>query len=276
VRLKYGRLVAALGFTVLAVLTSMSTSVSAASNTIWGTSVTPLGPDSDASAVELGVRFRSDTNGVITGIRYYKFAGNTGTHIGNLWSNTGALLARATFTAETASGWQEVTFATPVAITANTIYVASYHTDVGRYAANGHYFASGVDNAPLHALADGVGGANGVYRYGSTGFPTDTWNATNYWVDVAFSPNTASSDTTPPIVKSVTPAILATGVNPGTVVTATFSEMVSPATVNTTTFEMKDTFGNIVPATVTAGWTGTTTSAEVCPIPSSTLSVASP
>ena len=51
----------------------------------------------------------------------------------------------------------------------------------------------------------------------------------------------------------MTPAILATGVNPGTVVTATFSEMVSPATVNTATFEMKDTFGNIVPATVTAG-----------------------
>src|SRR5262245_34195043 len=105
-------------------------SVGAASNNIWSASVVPSGPDSDTSAVELGVRFRSDTSGVITGIRFYKFAGNTGTHIGNLWSNSGALLARATFTAETASGWQEMTFATPVAITANTIYVASYHTDV--------------------------------------------------------------------------------------------------------------------------------------------------
>jgi len=147
------------------------------------------------------------------------------------------LLASATFVGETASGWQEVTFATPVTITANTVYVASYHTDVGRYAANGNYLVSGVDNAPLHALADGVGGANGVYRYGSTAFPTDTWHATNYWVDVAFTATVASGDTTPPFVGTVTPAILATGVNPGTVVTATFSEMVNPATVNAATFE---------------------------------------
>jgi hypothetical protein len=52
------------------------------------------------------------------------------------------------------------------------------------------YFASGgVQNGPLEALADGVDGGNGVYRYGaSSGFPTLTYQATNYWVDVAFSP----------------------------------------------------------------------------------------
>jgi len=42
------------------------------------------------------------------------------------------------------------------------------------------------DNAPLHALPNGSGG-NGVYHYGTTSaFPTDTWMATNYWVDVVF------------------------------------------------------------------------------------------
>ena len=82
---------------------------------------------------------------------------NTGTHIGNLWSSSGTLLASATFANETASGWQQVNFASPVAITANTVYVASYHAPVGRYANDNAYFATaGVDNPPLHALRDGV------------------------------------------------------------------------------------------------------------------------
>ena len=73
------------------------------------------------------MKFRSDVAGYVTGVRFYKAAGNTGTHVGNLWSSTGTRLATATFTGETASGWQQVTFSPPVAIAANTVYVASYH-----------------------------------------------------------------------------------------------------------------------------------------------------
>ena len=139
--------------------------------------------------MELGLRFRADRSGVITGVRFYKAATNTGAHVGSLWSNTGTLLATATFAGETASGWQQVTFPTPVAITANTTYVMSYHTNTGNYGFNGAYFASaGVDNAPLHALATGVDGANGVYLYGASAFPTQSYNATNYWIDVVFGP----------------------------------------------------------------------------------------
>ena len=88
-----------------------------------------------------------------------KPATNTGTHVGNLWSSTGSLLATGTFSGETASGWQQLNFTTPVAITANTVYVASYHTNTGHYSINTNYFtSSGVDNAPLHALANGVSG----------------------------------------------------------------------------------------------------------------------
>ena len=138
--------------------------------------------------VELGVKFRSDVAGAITGIRFYKATANTGTHIGNLWSSTGTKLATATFSGESASGWQQVNFATPVAISANTVYVASYHANNGHYSADEDYFASsGVDNAPLHALANGVSGGNGVYAYGASSvFPTQTWNTSNYWVDVLF------------------------------------------------------------------------------------------
>ena len=79
------------------------------------------------------MKFKSDVAGSVTGIRFHKAAANTGTHVGGMWTTAGTQLASATFTDETASGWQEVDFATPVAITAGTTYVAGY------FAPNGHY-----------------------------------------------------------------------------------------------------------------------------------------
>ena len=174
-------------------ITSPSVGIAVASVTavasLWPGTVVPGvvdgGPD---SAVELGVKFRSDVAGSITGIRFYKASANTGTHVGNLWTSTGTLLATATFTGETASGWQQVNFASPVSITANTVYVASYHANNGHISYTDNYFSvNGVDNPPLHAPANGVSGGNGVYAYGSSSvFPNGTWNARNYWVDVVW------------------------------------------------------------------------------------------
>ena len=80
------------------------------------------------------MRFKADLDGTITAVRFYKGTTNTGTHIGNLWSANGTLLARGTFSGETASGWQQLNFATPVDITAGTTYVASYYAPSGHYA----------------------------------------------------------------------------------------------------------------------------------------------
>jgi hypothetical protein len=156
---------------------------------IWSASTSPsVASWNDPSAVELGVKFRSDTPGYVTGIRFYKGTGNTGTHVGSLWTSSGTKLAGATFSGETATGWQQVNFATPVQITANTTYVASYYAPNAGYAATGAQFATaGVDNPPLHALANGVDGGDGVYAYGTSGFPANSYNATNYWVDIAFT-----------------------------------------------------------------------------------------
>src|SRR4029450_11420846 len=101
----------------------------------------------------------------------------------------GTLLGTATFSGETASGWQQVTFSPAVAIAANTVYVASYRCPNGHYSGNANYFATqGVDSPPLHALATGVSGGNGVYAYGAAGtFPINTYLAQNNWVDVIFS-----------------------------------------------------------------------------------------
>jgi hypothetical protein len=159
---------------------------------IWNRKLKPTNIDSGPdNPVELGVKFKADLNGAITGIRFYKSSNNTGTHVGSLWNSSGALLASATFTNETPSGWQQVSFSTPVTITAATVYVASYHTTVGHYSDDQNYFAtSGVDNPPLHALENGVSGFDGVYTYSSTtAFPSLGFNFSNYWVDVAFVPS---------------------------------------------------------------------------------------
>src|SRR5262249_14958345 len=88
--------------------------------TIFSPSAAPAYVYVGSTPVEMGVKFRSDLNGTIAGIRFYKAPGDTGSHTGSLWSSTGTLLATGTFSGETASGWQQLNFSIPVAIAANT------------------------------------------------------------------------------------------------------------------------------------------------------------
>ena len=190
-------LVVAMSVAILIGLLSPAAEGATVTTTVWPTTAVPsVAAADDPAAVELGVKFRSDVPGTITGIRFYKGPGNTGTHLGKLWTASGRLLGSVTFTNESAAGWQQATFSKPVAIAANTTYVASYWTSSGRYAIDSGYFASTFDRGPLHALANGSSGGNGVYRYGQGGFPTSSWNASNYWVDVVFSYATADPTTT--------------------------------------------------------------------------------
>jgi N,N-dimethylformamidase beta subunit-like protein/uncharacterized protein DUF4082/Big-like domain-containing protein len=213
---------------------------------LWNDATRPaVASSADSQSVELGVRFRPDRDGFVTGLRYYRGPSNPGPHVGSLWSASGSLLARATFTGETATGWQQVSFSQPVAVTANTTYVASYHAPSGGYALDLLYFnTAAFTNGPLTALQ-----SNGVYVYGTTPlFPTNTYSASNYWVDVVFN-TTAGPDTTPPTVASTSPAAGATGVDPGGDVRATFSEPVDPATL-TGNVELRNGAGTLVPASV--------------------------
>ena len=93
-----------------------------------------------------------------------------------------------------------------------------------------------MTNGPLTALASG-----GVYAYGSSNaFPANTFSASNYWVDVVYSP---PGGTTAPMVTTVTPSNSSTG-NPVSVApTATFSQAVVPSTVS---FTVKDSGGSAV------------------------------
>ncbi|HYO84551.1 MAG TPA: DUF4082 domain-containing protein, partial [Bryobacteraceae bacterium] len=93
-----------------------------------------------------------------------------------------------TFTAETGSGWQQVNFSSPVAISPDTTYVAAYFTRSGWAATAGFFVNKGGDTPPLHALRSGLDGGNAVYTYASgPAFPVTSRGA-NYWVDLVFAP----------------------------------------------------------------------------------------
>ncbi len=173
----------------------------------WASSATPSQADSgDPGSIEVGVKFLTDFAGYISGIRFYKSSANTGTHLGNLWTSGGTLLGSATFTNETASGWQQVNFSNPIAITANTTYVASYFAPAGHYSAStGFFSASGLDNPPVHLLKNSADGPNGVYRYGfGSGFPSSSFNSSNYWVDVVFMPSQTMPGAPPALLANPT------------------------------------------------------------------------
>jgi hypothetical protein len=165
----------------------------------------------DNSTVELGMKFRVDRDGDITGLKYYRDptdAGDTDTREGRLWRvSDNALLGTVTFNSGSGqSGWQEATLSTPVAIDAATDYIVSYRTE-NNYVATSSFFApanevtfdglddnaftdpSGAISAPESTVVSGGGvGGNGVYQYGTAlVMPNQTYNANNYWVDVSFA-----------------------------------------------------------------------------------------
>jgi Domain of unknown function (DUF4082)/Bacterial Ig-like domain/Divergent InlB B-repeat domain/Protein of unknown function (DUF1036) len=175
---------------------------------LWNDTVIPERlTDNDTNAIELGVKFSSGIDGNIAAIRFYKSENNTGIHVGSLWNEDGALLAQATFTNETASGWQQVNLDPPVFVGANTQYVASYHTNKGHYSVDNQFFsAAKYSNSPLTALRSDHKESNGLYLYGSGGFPSKTWQGSNYWVDVVFVTEDKPISLTSVIPKSTLPS----------------------------------------------------------------------
>jgi Domain of unknown function (DUF4082)/Bacterial Ig-like domain/Purple acid Phosphatase, N-terminal domain len=209
-----------------------------------GVAVPASALSSEAAEIELGVRIQPTQTGLITALRFYKGPQNTGTHTATLWSSTGQSLATATFTYETGSGWQQVDLPTPVQVVAGQTYVASYHTTTGFYAFTGQGFATDVGSGLLKAPASTSLAGNGVFSYGVHAFPTNTWNATNYWVDAVF---VLPPDTTPPSVVTSLPHDGATGVSTATSPSAVMSE---PLQAGTVAMSVTDGGGNPVAGTV--------------------------
>ena len=202
-------------------------------------------PADDTAPVKVGVAFKTTSAGTISGIRFYKAAGNTGAHTIALWSGSGAQLATAAVSNESAAGWQEASFGSPVAISANTTYIASYLAPNGKYSATSGGLSASIDRTPLVSLAGG-----GRYTYGS-GAPLSASSA-NYWVDPIFSaaPNQA------PTVVATSPGNNATSVPVSARVTVTFDSPVQPGSATVTVKRASD--GAAVAGTASSETSGTT------------------
>lgn len=182
-------------------LSSSTSSQAAPVTSLWDTVPADGSNYNDAVPVNVGTTFKSDSTGYVTGVKFYSPTnGNTsGTNIGKLWAcnnatcslaSGGTELASVTFPADSTSGWKTANFSTPVYISANTYYIVSYLSQNGIYHASSHYFDTNYDSAPLHAPGQSIT-ENGSFIVNSGAFPNNTNGSnTNYWVDVAFRPDT--------------------------------------------------------------------------------------
>jgi hypothetical protein len=213
----------ALGTTSAAVWAA-TTATASTPDSIWGSSAPSFAAvDSDTGSVELGTKFTAVSAGQATGVRFYKTPENRGNHTGSLWTSTGTLIGTVTFGTETSSGWQTATFAKPVTLSAGTSYVVSYHMSYGRYLATERYTGAST-SANLRVPSSNIG----VYAYGTTSsFPTETWHASNYWVDLTFAKGATGSTSTP------APGPSSTATDPATTLTPSASRTATPSVTST-------------------------------------------
>ena len=205
--------------------------------------MTPLNPGTaDTAALTLGTKIVPAADGYITGVRFYKDPGNTGTHTGTLYSISGGVLATGTFSNETATGWQMLNFPSAVPVTAGTTYVAAYYAPNGHYAADSRFFASQGFNPGHLSAPGGPNTPNGVFTTGDR-FPDQSFQATNYYVDAVYN----GWDSTPLTVSATSPLGGATSVQTTTAITTTFARAVEPSSIS---YAVLDGANNPVAGTV--------------------------
>jgi hypothetical protein len=171
---------------IAVIMLALGSSFAQTTDTVFGTRVPVVVDSGNPLSIVLGVNIFSDVPGQVLGCSFYKAPANTGAHVVSLWDANGVLLATKTATAETASGKQTVIFLSPVSIAANQVFTCGYFAPVGHYSHDPSIFTVQTDVSPLHVPING-----GVYMYGTaaTVWPTHTWSASNYWVDVLFAPS---------------------------------------------------------------------------------------
>ncbi len=202
----------------------------------------------DAQSIEAGMKFKSSVNGFITGIRFYKTKAN-GVYTVNLYDSATQVRLNFANVNTTATGWLNIDFGTPVAITANKVYVATFYSSAGDYSSTDNFFTTDYVNGYLTGLANATGKENGVYRLGSPGFPSSFYQASNFWVDPIFN-TSVPPDVTAPLIVSHTPSTNAQLVPLNNSVIVTFNEAIDPLSVSSASFELRNSLGNLVSATI--------------------------
>jgi len=135
-------------------------------------------------AWELGTRLTADVPGRVIGIRFYKWPGDPGPHVGHLWSASGVLRAEVPFDHETAAGWQQQLLVVPIVMAAGASWTVSVNAvEDAHFAVSPGGLAAGLITGPL--VTTPTGGAS-IQAPGR--FPL-TRSAHNYFRDVVFLPD---------------------------------------------------------------------------------------
>lgn len=151
--------------------------------------------DSDTAGVELGVAFTAIRAGTITAIQFYRSSAQHAAYAGSIWSDDGDKLATAKIPARDSAGWQTAYLRRPLRVSAGRSLVASYYAPHGGYAATNRAFTR-----PAKRNGFSLPASAGVYQYGPrSDFPTHSWQASNYFVDVLFRPGSNPPQPTPSV-----------------------------------------------------------------------------
>jgi Domain of unknown function (DUF4082) len=130
--------------------------------------------------VTLGTRFNISASTTITGLRFFKPAGDTATsRTATLYGPTGAVLATATTSAEPASGWISVTLKS-TAVASGKVTAAIF-SPTGAYGDTPNYLTAVTATNNPKVTRDLAGG---TYAYGAMSFPTSTYQNDFYFVDL--------------------------------------------------------------------------------------------
>ena len=138
-----------------------------------------------------GMRWRSDVDGVVTGLKYYRTAA-TGTNVsGALWElNTFTTLGTVDFEDETV-GWKIVEFEEPIPINAEEHYTVSVFSLGGGFPTALNYFDDEIVVGHITAIEDGVSGIpNGLYNSDSVqSYPSLGFMSLCFFADFLFIPD---------------------------------------------------------------------------------------
>lgn len=198
-----------------------------------------------SASVNLGVRFSSSQDGMISEVQFYRGTQQLGAYKASLWNSAGKLLARTTFPASSVVGWQTVGLGKTVRIQAQQSYVLSYLASDGRYPVTSNAFNTAYHSNGLTVPANG--GLSTAKRDNELPLAPES---NNYMLDVLFlplgTPVSGSPSTAPSAPNSPTPS---TTVHPPSTLTPTPTVRPSSTPIPTTTVRPTPT-GTSSPGTI--------------------------
>jgi hypothetical protein len=147
-------------------------------STVWNifTTQTPGFTGNASPGWEVATRFYTTQEGCVTGLRFWRASGETGTNTVRLWTYTGTQLGSGSVSS--GSGWQYVYFSGFACLDTYTYYIVSVNTNTRQAKTSNAFGGSQIVNGPL--VADG-----GYYGQPMGTMP-GTPSSSNFFVDVVF------------------------------------------------------------------------------------------